>query len=834
MDTNRRELEADLLVRQAEEGYLRTKEGEDQANPILAERFRRTRQVKTDELARLQATRASLEKKTETSKPVISLASNRASMATSVKNGGAARELHCRYAVHGGFEKNGVDLIWEPFPRIGQEPRILEVRHGPVLEHCEDLVELLIMELVGSNDSVQIQSNVDSITALLALPQGELIPRKCDDGMVHGCLTDESLLRHSRLHVLNANQPYAITCRENPEGVPIGDIDSSACLSSYINSTLCILRTNAQVEYKGKVRVSTLHNASVTNTARSLTPRLLQLLNCFEEIAAGDAEQRTLVSGAASLLGCADISDATGNNTHQENYEWIDIVSDVEGLSQEERLLLKCLMGPQRTVETKAAYEKCERLEERKFMGEISEEEFILQLDDIAKITLQSSHMGIGVGWPFFNIKIAYLCYLAGIETEESTIMGDDLTNLAEPEKLDRIITMLELYRLPVNRRKSYNKCNSAVFCENLYTIYELKKGQTVTRFAVQQEILPLGQASMKRVREDCGVDDIPNKRAGAINLNRELNRRGDIIPKATRTLGRKTAEKYLRIDVAGPAIVGGEGRGSPSTKQLARYIASGACPTTKGNQGGRTGQRLNNLLAGNVHDHIVTERVAGERVVPAQALKTALQKEAIIVDRFSGAKMRKNNNTADANLRAAKAYEKKGEMLLSEYKRMKSLIHRSDVDKDMTQESTQPGPPQSGDTGELPITVPCLDPLDEIKTDIEDISRTSVPQPFEGGRTLTKYPKWLNRTCEDVTLLYHMLMDSRTYSAKAKRLITTLMIQSPKRISRSLSRSLLRLRDAELEVITLEHYDEVISRLRPTQRVGGKMFVKFKRYESP
>jgi hypothetical protein len=578
------------------------------------------------------------------------------------------------------------------------------------------------------------------------------------------------------------------------------------------------------VEYKGKVRVSTLHNASVTNTARSLTPRLLQLLNCFEEIAAGDAEQRTLVSGAASLLGCADISDATGNNTHQENYEWIDIVSDVEGLSQEDRTLLKCLMGPQRTVEDKRAYEKCERLEERKFMGEISEEEFILQLNDIAKVTLQSSHMGIGVGWPFFNIKIAYLCYLAGIEAEESTIMGDDLTNLAEPEKLDRIITMLELYRLPVNRRKSYNKCNSAVFCENLYTIYELKKGQTVTRFAVQQEILPLGQASMKRVREDCGVEDIPNKRAGAINLNRELNRRGDVIPKATRTLGRKTAEKYLRIDVAGPAIVGGEGRGSPSTEQLARYIASGACPTTKGNQGGRTGQRLNNLLAGNVHDHIVKERIAGERVVPAQALKTALQKEAIIVDRFSGAKMRKNNNTADANLRAAKAYEKKGAMLLSEYRRATGLNHQDD-DQDLAQE-LRSAPPEGG-TDQL---MSGQDPLDEIESQ-EDIGRTSAPQ---GKKALTKHPKWLSKSCEDVSLLYHMLMDSRTYSAKAKRLITTLMIQSPKRISRSLSRSLLRLRDAELEVITLEHYDEVISRLRPTQRVGGKLFVKFKRYESP
>jgi len=771
--------ECSLLVREAEEGYLRTKG----MKPVMANRYLQMKRTNLGKLAKLQDTLDALHQRDLTAKPVIPLASNRASVATSVKCGGAAKELHCKYAPLGGVEKGvTVKLIWDPFPALGGAERVIGVEHGPVKEHCTDLVESLKQELIGLDrtNMDQITSYAESIRTLLKFAQGELIPVKCDDGNVHGCLTDESLLRHCRAHVLNADKDYVELSKKNYgllDNGPIHNSDSSALSSAYVNSTKSILRTNAQVEYKGKVRVSTLHDASVTNTARSLTPQLLKLLNDFPEIAAGRASHKTLQSGPDSLLGCADISDATGNNTHQENFEWIGLISELNGLTMEERCTLQCLLGPQRVVKTKEEYEALVKLEERKFSGHISEENFISKLDELAPRTRQSSHMGIGVGWPFFCIKIAYLCYLAGVKPEELIIMGDDLTILAKPEILDRVIELLDAYRLPVNLRKSYNKCTSSVFCENMYTLYAQKGGDR-SRFAKLAEILPLGQASMKRVREECGVDDIPNKRDGAMNLVRELNRRSEIIPSCTRLLGRKTARKYLRTTVAGPACVGGNGTGGPSKEQLAKFIISGSCATTKGNAGGRTGQRLRHLSATYLpEEEFNTQSQTGE-LIPAEALKTALQKEAIIVDRFAGAKMRKSNNTSDANLRAARSFKKKGEMLIAHFGKMKA-------------------------------------------------------QAESAGLT-QKIPKSLQKAGTEVQAIYHLIKDSRCYSSKAKRLLITLLIQSPKRISHSASRSILRLRDSSLERISLEHYQSVINKLRPTQRVGGKLYERFIRSRSP
>merc|ERR1712100_869294 len=100
---------------------------------------------------------------------------------------------------------------------------------------------------------------------------------------------------------------------------------------------LSLLRTNAQVEYKGKVRVSSLHDAAVTNIARTLTPRFLRYISNFKEVHARRAEIKVLRSeNPNALLGCADISDATGNNTHSENEYILGEVLKIMGLSLNE------------------------------------------------------------------------------------------------------------------------------------------------------------------------------------------------------------------------------------------------------------------------------------------------------------------------------------------------------------------------------------------------------------------------------------------------------------------------------------------------------------------
>merc|ERR1712216_524616 len=223
--------------------------------------------------------------------------------------------------------------------------------------------------------------------------------------------------------------------------------------------------------------------------------------------------------------------------------------------------------------------------------------------------------MGIGVGWPLLCIELAYLCYLADINPAEVNIMGDDIAALTKTESLRKLISLLELYRLPVNRRKSYSECRAGVFCENLITVHDTCNG----RVGVVTNILPLGQASLKRVREERGPkEDAPNLRSAAANLRKELRERGGTIPRVVRLLAKECSKKGLKVDVKGPAIVGGCGAGAASAEQLAMFIMHGACATTKGTRG-RTGSRLNHFMAHYVHGHELESRDSRIDSVPVE-----------------------------------------------------------------------------------------------------------------------------------------------------------------------------------------------------------------------
>jgi len=56
----------------------------------------------------------------------------------------------------------------------------------------------------------------------------------------------------------------------------------------YSECSLSNMRTNAQVEFKAKVRVSSLHDAAATNVARNLTSKLARVSRCLREIQTRD------------------------------------------------------------------------------------------------------------------------------------------------------------------------------------------------------------------------------------------------------------------------------------------------------------------------------------------------------------------------------------------------------------------------------------------------------------------------------------------------------------------------------------------------------------------
>jgi hypothetical protein len=376
------------------------------------------------------------------------------------------------------------------------------------------------------------------------------------------------------------------------------------------------------------------------------------------------------------------------------------------------------------------------------------------------------------------------------------------------------------------------------------------------------------------------------------------------------RLLAIESSKKALKVDVEGPAVVGGCGVGAASAEQLAMFIKHGACATTRGT-GGRTGSRLNHLSAHYVHGHTMESRDSKVASVPVEELKTALQREAVIIDRFAGGVKLKTNNTSAQNKRNAQTYIKKGKIILSDLSRSlrkqsngipgskrpsvlpgvtldsitvedtaNSILEKYQIPLAISEFWNEPEDPESYwnqnfSIPEISMPAPRQSPepkAEESEDDFTDVVPSTLPSvqmktspqfetlphvsvaPGEDASSLRQCDRNDSHIVEDgsisdpptgdktssqekaiteVKCLAELVKHSGYYNRRDKRRILRLLMQSPKRVSQSACRAILRCRDAQNIHVTEEYYMQILSVIRPTQRCGGKT-MKHNRYPSP
>lgn len=396
----------------------------------------------------------------------------------------------------------------------------------------------------------------------------------------------------------------------------------------YLSRTdLSGIRTNAQVEYKGKVRVSSLHSSTTTEVSRTLTAYILKRLNAFSEIKINGQTGFVLrTDHNHALLGSADIRDATGNLSHELLSYMSEAIADTEELSADERDALLLLLGPQM---------------------------------DGSRETKKSAHMGIGSGWPLLCLLLAYLAYQADITPQEIGIMGDDSVVLSTDNRRQHYMLLLDACGLPINETKSYDGKSVGIFCENAVSM------AADGRSAQLIEITPIGQAALKRTKEQNSRTGVEfqqlDKRAMAISLEEHL--KNTKCPREVAELARESIRRALRSSVEGPSLVGGSGRGKPSRAQIAGYIVNGS-PTTSMSVS-RTKKDLEKKLD---LPGMICKNAGDGSTVPLQTFKNLLSREAEVLPRFSGTDKKIKVNTWNENETAARKLEDAGHMVLREH----------------------------------------------------------------------------------------------------------------------------------------------------------------------
>jgi hypothetical protein len=573
--------------------------------------------------------------------PIIPLASNSASFATSVRDGGSAAELHRRFAcpnVHpvdhrrrGNQSGENITHVQWPLPNgepgpvddyadslTGEMRKVYEMVQGMAAAFKQNLPlpGSVSYDLFGRQiEHTDITPSVlEALDQIVNEPEGlkahiPLIKTTCNclghEGQEHFALSDQEMYRKS----LEELAPTGLNLDQTKE--------------RYLQSELCKIETNAQVEFKGKVRVSSLHDAAVNNTARNLTRRLMKRLKAFPEIKTGrDTPQLTLeTSHAHALLGCADISDATGNLSHELALHVLQVVGEGE-FSEQEMRALTLLNGPQLDC----------------FQGE-------------EKITQKSTHMGIGCGWPVLCLILAYLADIAGAEPQEVAICGDDSAMLSSNKVRGDYMDLMHRCGLRINRIKSYDGRSHGVFCENMLTIDD--SGQS----AYLTEIMPIGQASMKRTRGSSTKEAV-DQRAIAIALDEELKNR-QVLP-AIRALARRSIGRTTSAKRPGPCVLGGHGTGPVTETVLAGYILHGAVETSQRRGEKNSLQHLDETyLKGR-------EERRGLSSVPIQEAKTLLMRQAEIEPRFSGDVRKTHVLTKDKYEKKLRTNAKCGQLALN------------------------------------------------------------------------------------------------------------------------------------------------------------------------
>jgi len=270
-------------------------------------------------------------------------------------------------------------------------------------------------------------------------------------------------------------------------------------------------------------------------------------------------------------LCCSDLSDATGHDTHEVNqYAW-KIISEMEHYTPAEQKAGHLLLGPQMDIGAEGG----------------------------PALTKRSSHMGIGLGWHLMCLKLAYCAFRAGVDNKRLAIMGDDTALLGTCEEQAQFMRNQEKLTYSVNRSKSFAGKRYGVFCENfLETRWfkvdgpkedldsyvspkvaanirrQMKGPEKYLEVAKLMEILPIGQAALRRSLNRDSVTDRPNERATGIDLSeyvKEVKRQkrasGVVskfarVPKAMIRFADDSARRALKSKLSGPAQVGGCGRG--------------------------------------------------------------------------------------------------------------------------------------------------------------------------------------------------------------------------------------------------------------------------------
>jgi hypothetical protein len=416
-----------------------------------------------------------------------------------------------------------------------------------------------------------------------------------------------------------------------------------------------------------------------------------------------------------STLASMDISDATGNDSHQINQEMIQIISDQQGWAPQLVRAAQYLVGSQNDVGWDTEDDK-EHHQQRPNRDEPR--------------TQKSSHMGIGIGFELLCIRQAFCAYLAGIGPESIAIYGDDSVTLGcksqhrglkrwidtfysrqalsgktvdtrgnAPEPIlvdsphydvdgDRVVLDQNHYNgirhkwdLPddytpvdstINLAKSYIGLNKGVFCENQVFEYSTVKtfdhwvteserfrkvdGGYMYRqrknFAVCIPLMKLGQAGLKRGLNMQSANERPNIIGTAVALKKATRDYQGYMSKATNQLLSKSVSDALSGNHSGHTAFGGNGQGRSNWGQLFGFIENGTPKTTR-----REGELYTFLC--DSFDGLQTKK--GVNTIPQQEVKTVVGFTAERLTRYAGTPPVKMNLTREQCIKESNRNEVAG-----------------------------------------------------------------------------------------------------------------------------------------------------------------------------
>jgi hypothetical protein len=220
-----------------------------------------------------------------------------------------------------------------------------------------------------------------------------------------------------------------------------------------------------------------------------------------------------------------------------------------------------------------------------------------------------------------------------------------------------------------INVDKSYAGCMHGVFCENLLEVDNLLVKTDRDRVikqcsadAVLTQIIPIGQATLKRARSRSSASDRPNKRAMCIALGQSLKEcqpvKGDVvrrrIPRVVRDQMARSRYDFAKTRANGRPEMGGNGRKLASWGQITSYVIEGP-PKTSFRESGFYTDLAEETLEGKLC------RPCDGQTIPAQEVRTRLMEEAEVPMRFEGTVPKKLNYAEGKVKRTLAAYEKRG-----------------------------------------------------------------------------------------------------------------------------------------------------------------------------